>query len=175
MTNFFSAGIFSDAALLATYNWCPKMLRGPVLFLVLASSVIIAVALAVLFGIFRTKPISQLLMDPESSRSFSDRAIAALAPYSVIPTLVSLGVMLCWASMVATFRSLQPYVSMARKATLEKRNPLSYNIISLLWTVGMSAFNRDFLFGLVAVCAVLSQICEHTHHLCGICHAYNAL
>lgn len=174
-TDLFSAGIFSDAALLATYTWCPKMLRGPVLLFLFVSSVTTAVALAVIFGIFRTKAISQFPMVPESSQTFRDRAIAALAPYSIIPTLVSLGIMLCWVSMAATFRSLQPYVSMTRKATLERTTPLSYNLISLLWTIGMSAFDRNFLLALVATCAVLSQVCEYTHRLGYFYPAYNLL
>ena len=157
--NLFLAGVYSDAASLETNNWCPKVLQDRILQIFLASIIIIALILAVLFGVFHGKAISHSVLIPGSNLEYTDEVVAALAPYSVIPTFICLGIMLFWASMVKTLRTLQPYISMTRKATLSPRNPPSFVNFSLLWTIGSAALNREFLLSLVAVCGILSQVC----------------
>jgi hypothetical protein len=163
--NLLLANVHADSILLETDDWCPEILRGSILRLFLGLTIVVALILAVLLALFCKSPIFEPLLIPESSQNFNDRAVIALAPYSVIPALISLIVLLCWASVVETFRGLQPYVSMARKAFLDSRNPSSYINIPLLWTIATATLNRDFLLAVVAVCAVLSQICEHFHQL----------
>jgi hypothetical protein len=115
----------------------------------------------VLFGVFHEKPISHMLLGAESEWNYTDRTVVELAPYSVIPTLICLGLMICWASMATSIRTLQPYVSMARKATLSPRDPAAYVNINLLWTIGSAGWKQEYLLSAVALCAILSQVCEY--------------
>lgn len=153
-----STGVYSDAASLETNNWCPRVLQDRILQIFLASIIIIALILAVLFGVFHGKAISHSVLIPGSNLEYTDEVVVALAPYSVIPTFICLGIMLFWASMVKTLRTLQPYISMTKKTSLSPRNPPSFINFSLLWTIGSAAWNREFLLSLVAVCGILSQV-----------------
>lgn len=139
------------------------MFRATTLLLFLASSTVILLVLGVLFGVFHRTAISHSGLVPESNKGYTDRAVAYLAPYSVIPTLISVGIMLYWVHMAATISSLQPYVSMARKATPNPQNPSSFKNITYLWTIGSAAWNREFLLSAVAACAILSQVCMCPH------------
>ena len=169
-TNLYLAGVYSDAESLDTNTWYPEILRDGLLRVFLASIIILALVLAVLFGVFHRKSISHMLLVAESNQDYSDRTFAALAPYSVIPTLICLGIMICWASMAMTIRTLQPYISMARKTALSPRDPAPYVNINLLWTLGSAAWNREYILSMVALCGILSQVCrwiyflEHSHY-----------
>jgi hypothetical protein len=162
-TNLTLAGVYSDVGSLETNTWCPEILRNTTTRVLLASTVIIALFLAVLFGVFHATAISHSLLLTGSKLDYTDRTVAALAPYDVIPTLICLGIMICWSSMVTTIRLHQPYVSMAKKDTLSPRNPPSYISNILLWTLGSAAWNREYLLSVVAVCGILSQVCECIH------------
>jgi hypothetical protein len=50
---------------------------------------------------------------------------------------------------------------MARKATLSPRDPAAYVNINLLWTIGSAGWKQEYLLSAVALCAILSQVCEY--------------
>jgi hypothetical protein len=162
IANVFSASTDSEIASLAAYDWCPKIFRGRVVGLQLTALIVITVTLAALFGIFLRTGISQSLVVPRSA--WDGRSLTALAPYSIIPTLIAIGIKLYWASMEGDFRRLQPYVAMTRKPTPYLRGASYFNI-PLLWTVGKAALSRDFLLSAVAAGAVLTQVCEYIHEV----------
>lgn len=144
-----------------TDTWFPRILRDISLGVFFASTIIITFILAVLFGLFRAKSISHMVLGAETDWKTADRTVVALAPYSVIPTLICLGLMICWASVATAIRTLQPYISMARKATTSPRDPAAYVNINLLWTIGSAGWKREYLLSAVALCAILSQVCEY--------------
>lgn len=170
-TNLFLAGVYSDAGSLEANTWCPKMLRPTTIRLFLALLIVIVLVLGVLFGVFHKTAISHSSLGPELNKGYTDRTVAALAPYAVIPTLISLVIMLYWSSMARTISSLQPYVSMARKATPIPQNPSSFGNITHLCAIGLAAWNREFFLSVVVACAVLSQVCKCLHGLRYVCHS----
>jgi hypothetical protein len=149
VTDFRLVGSLSEPAYaqLAADDWCPKVIRGRFLAFLMVLLVATMITLAALFGVFRYKGIY--------------KSVTALAPYSIIPTLIALSIKLWWASIDETFRRLQPFVTMAEKATPNSRGATSsYANTPLIWTAVKAAMNREFLLTVVAIGAVLTQICK---------------
>lgn len=153
--NFGAAGAYSNAEPLENNNRYPKILRDIYLGLFLAYIVIITLIIAPLFGVYHSRPISNTVLDG----NLTDSKVAALAPYSVVPTFICLLLTIWWGWMATTIRTLQPYVSMARKPTFAPRDPAAYVNINILWNIVSPARKREFLLSVVALCAVLSQVC----------------
>jgi hypothetical protein len=142
-------------------DWRPKPLRGWVLALLLISLGSILVTLSILFSVFRDSGVSQTSLASNSHSNNDNSALTALAPYSIIPTLIAVGIKIWWDSIDQTFRRLQPHVSMAQGPTSNSRGiDLSYVNSSILWIVGKAVSNRHFLLALITTGAVVSEICE---------------
>jgi hypothetical protein len=163
VTDFRLVGSLSEPAYaqLAADDWCPKVIRGRFLAFLMVLLIATMITLAALFGVFRYKGIYQQILFSKLNVDFENKSVTALAPYSIIPTLIALSIKLWWASIDETFRRLQPFVTMAEKATPNSRGATSsYANTPLIWTAVKAAMNREFLLTVVAIGAVLTQICK---------------
>ena len=147
-------------------DWRPKVLRwwllGPFLLFLFA----IILVLALLYSFYSGSGISQSSVSSEFNLNQSNGNLIAWAPYSVIPTLLAVGLMLWWDSMAQKLSELQPFISMAKGATTLGKGPkLSYVATPILWIVGKAVRNGHFLVALVAFGALLSQI-RQSYLLC---------
>jgi hypothetical protein len=128
---------------------------GGLLLLVLFSS-IFAVIL-VLFILSHTTGLYQSAFTYETQ--FSSSEILTFAPYSIVPTLLAVGVVLWWENIDDTFRRLQPYVSMAQKAVpISPVIGLSYLNTLSIGSVVRALANKHWLVALVSFGAVLGQV-----------------
>ena len=142
-------------------DWRPKILRWWLLGPLLVSLFAIILALALLYSFYVDSGISQIPLNSEFNLNRGNENFIAWAPYSVIPTLLAVGLMLWWDSMDQKIRQLQPLISMAKEATLLKNGlKLSYSATPILWIVWKAVRNTHFLVALVAFGAVLSHICQ---------------
>ncbi|CZR53400.1 uncharacterized protein PAC_03278 [Phialocephala subalpina] len=140
-------------------DWRPKVLRGRLLVPLLLLLVALVITLAVLYAKYRSSGIYQSFLVSTLDFKIDNRSVEALAPYSIIPTLIAVGVKLWWGSVDETFRRLQPYVSMAHHPhESTKMTVLSYLSAPLLWAVGKAAAHRHWLLVVVAAGAFLSEI-----------------
>jgi hypothetical protein len=141
-------------------NWRPQIFQGWILALLLISLASILVTLSILYSIFCHTGISRMPLISSPTLDNDDTTLTALAPYSIIPTLMAVGVKLWWNSLDAAFRRLQPFVSMAQGPTLSsKGTKLSYANSPSLWIAGKALSNHHFLLALITTCTVLSDIC----------------
>jgi len=142
-------------------DWRPKVLRGWLLALLLLLLTSLVIGLAVIFSKFRTSGLYQSFLVSGVNIKVDSKSLESLAPYSIIPTLIAVCVKLWWSSVDETFRRLQPYISMAQDQTQStKATTLSYLNSPLGWAAGKAARHRHWLLTIVAVGAVLSEICE---------------
>lgn len=128
---------------------------GGFLLLVLFSS-IFAVIL-VLFILSKTTGLYQSAFTYQTQ--FRSSEMLTFAPYSIVPTMLAVGVVLWWENIDDTFRRLQPYVTMAQNAVpISQVIGLSYlntlSVGSMLRAMG----NKHWLVALVSLGAVLGQV-----------------
>lgn len=142
-------------------SWKPRVLKNWGLLLLLIYLIAILVTLALLFTSFGDSSIyytSQIQMtDP-----FADRfSILSMSPYSIISTLFAVIIRIWWSSLDQAFRRVQPYFSMAEKPTRPSKGAgISYMGCTSLWVVAKAIWNHHALVAVVAVGAVLSEICK---------------
>ena len=83
----------------------------------------------------------------------------AVAPYSIVPTLLAVCLSLWWGSLEQTFRRIQPYVSMANRPTSMRRGPLlSYVSSYLIWGAWKAASHRHWILALLCLGATFAEI-----------------
>jgi len=137
------------------------VIRGWLLIALLTLLLALVATLVVLFAMYRNSGIYQHFLVTTINIQFRNRAIEALAPYSIIPTLIAVSIKLWWESIDQTFRRLQPYVSMACRPTRSSVGAsLSYTTTPVGLVAGKAAKSQQWLLALVAVGALLAQICE---------------
>ncbi|KUJ17961.1 uncharacterized protein LY89DRAFT_781079 [Mollisia scopiformis] len=140
-------------------DWRPKVLRGWLLALLLFLLAALVITLAVLYAKFHTSGIHQSFLVSGIDFKIDNRSLEALAPYSIIPTLIAVGIRLWWGSIDETFRRLQPYVSMAHNQSESmKMTVLSYVSAPLVWAAVKAVPYRHWLLVIVAAGAFLSEI-----------------
>jgi hypothetical protein len=140
-------------------NWRPKVLRGWVLALLSISLAAFLVALGISFSVFHDTGIFHTPFKSNPDVSNDNSALIALAPYSVIPTLLAVCVKLWRGSIDDTFRRLQPYISMAQgPVPVSRGSNLSYINSPVLWIVGKAISNKHFLLALVTIGTLLSEV-----------------
>lgn len=114
-------------------------------------------AILVLFILSHTTGLYQSAFTYQTE--FRSSELLTFAPYSIIPTLLAVGVVLWWESIDETFRRLQPYVTMAKQAVpITPVVGLTYlstlSVTSMVRALG----NKHWLVALVSFGAVLGQI-----------------
>jgi hypothetical protein len=86
--------------------------------------------------------------------------LGSFTPFSIIPTTLAVLLGLWWNALDATFRSLQPYVSMSQAPREISRGAyVSYQSSYWLWATGKAAKNRHWLLSLVTLGTFLAQAC----------------
>lgn len=128
------------------------------LLLFLAS---LAIAIGVLYHFSKTSQLYQTFFVYEKSIEVSGSKIPTIAPFSIIPTLVGVGLGLWWGALDERFRHLQPYTSMSRGPTPFSRGAgVSYQSSRWIMAAGKAAVNKHWLLCLVTLGTFLSQICK---------------
>ncbi|KAF2137414.1 uncharacterized protein K452DRAFT_361940 [Aplosporella prunicola CBS 121167] len=83
--------------------------------------------------------------------------VSVAAPFSVVSTLLAVGVGLWWGAIDTTFRRLQPYISITKAPKgLSQGVGLSYQSSYWLWAATKSASNGHWLLFLITLGASLS-------------------
>ncbi|KAH6683362.1 hypothetical protein B0J14DRAFT_556608 [Halenospora varia] len=140
-------------------DWRPKVLQVGFLLGLVSLLFALLIAMAVLFAKYKYRGIYQNFLVSSVDIKLDNTSLEALAPYSIIPTLLAVGIKLWWSTIDQTFRRLQPYISLARD---QKQEPglskLSYISSPLGWAALKASKHRHWLLAFIAGCAVLSEI-----------------
>ena len=84
---------------------------------------------------------------------------ATVSPFSLLGTLIAVGLALWWDAMEKNMRLLQPYLSMAKQPRVVRRGTgLSYQSSYWVGAAVKAASNKDWLLSLVTVGTTLSQV-----------------
>ena len=140
-------------------DWRPFAIRkiGGLLLLLLLALVLSAIL--VLFILAKTSGLYESAFTYQTNILPSKSDLFTFAPYSIIPTLLAVIVSLWWDNIDDTFRRLQPFVAMARKAVPVSPNiGLSYIAAYPIWTVIKALNHRHWFVVLVSSGAILTQI-----------------
>ncbi|CZR68661.1 uncharacterized protein PAC_18560 [Phialocephala subalpina] len=140
-------------------DWRPFVLKGwGGLSLILALASLIT-ALSVLFAKSRIPGLYETGLVYSHSITFKNLYVTSLAPYSIIPTLVAVGVRFWWRGLESTFKRVQPYVSMAKRPVALSAGPaLSYNTLPPVYSVWKAARHRHWLLAFVCIGAALVDV-----------------
>lgn len=130
------------------------------LLLTLALTLLLT-AIIVLYSFSRRLILYQKLFIYETEVLLFHKRLPAVAPISIIPTVLAVGISLWWGAMDGTFRRLQPYISMANAPTAVSNGAmLSYQ--GTYWMAAtVKAFNhKHFLLCLITFGTSLSPVCK---------------
>ena len=87
-------------------------------------------------------------------------------PFSIVPTLIAVGIGLWWNALDGALRILQPYISMTRQPSSCNRGiGVSYHSSYWIWASWKSAKNGHWLLSLVTLGSLLAQLCMLFHRL----------
>ena len=143
------------------HDWRPAILRrwtGVGLIMLFLALII---CIGVLFAFSRGPGLYESAFVYQLNVSIFKSPVATLAPYSIVPTLVAVTVSLWWGSLEATFRRLQPFVTMTKEPTaISCGATLSYASSYLLWAVAKAISKRHWVLALVCMGAFFTQICK---------------
>lgn len=143
------------------HDWRPVILQrwaGVGLIMLLLALII---CIGVLFAFSRGPGLYESAFVYQLNVSIFKSPVATLAPYSIVPTLVAVTVSLWWGSLEATFRRLQPFVTMTKEPTaISCGATLSYASSYLLWAVAKAISKRHWVLALVCMGAFFTQICK---------------
>lgn len=137
-------------------DWRPSMLHKKWLALLLVVLIGIAIALLVLRNyakegrLYRSAFVYQVDLG---------RFNTSFSPHAIIASLVAVLIGLCWDGIDNPMRTLQPYLSMSRRAS-EARRGLKLSYQSSYWAGAavQAALRRHWILCLIAVGTTLSQI-----------------
>lgn len=143
-------------------EWRPRIIRGWALILLVTTLAAILLALVVLYSTSRDSGISQNPLTSNYADNNDNSSLTATAPYSIIPCLFAVGIRIWWGPIDQNFRTLQPYISMAKVETPNSQGTsLSYVILPSLWAFGKAVSNRHFFLALVISGTLFSETCSY--------------
>jgi hypothetical protein len=141
-------------------NGTPGLLRLPALLGMVVVLVAMVVAVCVLYHYAEGSDLYQKAFVYQFDVSFFSGSMSSIAPFSMIPTIVAVGIGLWWGAMDENFRRLQPYLSMAKHDPPYKQGvDLSYQTSYWFWAAGKAVFNKQWLLFLVTLGSTLSPVC----------------
>jgi hypothetical protein len=145
-------------------QWKPTSLRLWNLVLVLLYIIAILVAVSVLYHfavrnkLYKTAFVYRATIHMLQSAKF--------APYSILPTLLAVGVELVWDSIESTIRRLQPYLSMTKKPTpIKDGSGLSYQSSYLAWSALKALKHKHWLLAMISTGSVVCKICKSSEDI----------
>lgn len=134
------------------------------LALLIVLLLMLMVAIGVLYHYAQLQQLHQKAFVYQTSIRIGERSYGSLAPYSVVPTLIAVGIGLWWGVIDTTFRRIQPFVSMAKRAVPQSSGvALSYASSYLLWASVKALLRRHWLLAIVCSGTFLSQICTYIY------------
>ncbi|KAF7718401.1 Uncharacterized protein PECH_008383 [Penicillium ucsense] len=137
----------------------PTLLRLPALLGMIVALILIIAGVCVLFHYAGASDLYQNAFIYQFNVSFRGASMSSIAPFSMIPTILAIGIGLWWSAIDETFRRLQPYISMAKRDQSFRRGvSLSYQTSYWFWAASKAAHNRHWLLLLVALGSTLSPI-----------------
>lgn len=123
---------------------------------------ILIVGLAILYVEAHRSALHQTLFVYEFNFSLENEVVTALAPYSIIPTLIAVLIRLWWSALEDTFKRLQPYITMAREPTIASKGlEVSYAHTKSLWSVWNAVSNKHWLLTLICLGTFWTEVCEY--------------
>ncbi|PSN74373.1 hypothetical protein BS50DRAFT_539590 [Corynespora cassiicola Philippines] len=95
----------------------------------------------------------------ETNLPFFSSQISAFAPFSIVPTILAIGISLWWSSLDATLRRLQPYLAMSKEPLKPKDGVcLSYQSSYWAWAMVKALKHRHWMLVAITLGTTLSQI-----------------
>jgi hypothetical protein len=142
-------------------NGTPKLLRLPALVGLVVSLIAVVVGLAVLYHYAEDSDLYAKAFVYQIDLTFMGSSTSNIAPFSMIPTVIAVGLGLWWSAIDDNFRRLQPYLGMTtHNPPFRSGVDLSYQSSYWLWAAGKAAFNRHWLLFIVTLGSSLSPVCK---------------
>ena len=147
---------------LAALDWRPFTLRRKAGFLLSLALVCVTVALSSIYAVSTKHPLYQSAFVYSSDINLGRFSVTTLAPYSMIPTLVAVGIKLWWGTIDSAHRRLAPFLAMADDSTAKpSKSPTnSYITTPILWITLLAIRRRHWLLAIVTFGALISEILQ---------------
>ncbi|KAJ5684327.1 uncharacterized protein N7477_000672 [Penicillium maclennaniae] len=140
-------------------NGTPKLLRLPALIGLVISLIAVVVGLAVLYHYAEGSDLYAKAFVYQFDLNFMRSSMSSIAPFSMIPTVVAVGLGLWWSAIDDNFRRLQPYLGMTRHSLpIRSGVDLSYQSSYWFWAAGKAAFHRHWLLFIVTLGSTISPV-----------------
>lgn len=138
----------------------PAILRTWMCPILLFFLLILLAAIATFYQISRTSGIHQVPFVYEFKTQIFDAA-ATLAPYSILPTLIAVGVKLWIAAVGETLKRFQPYIAMAHAPIPLKDSVLVEYLNAPIALVSLKAVKHShWILALAGLGALATEICK---------------
>lgn len=122
----------------------------------------ILIAIAVLYWYSLDHGLHQKVFVYQTRIKIADNTLGTLAPYSVIPTLIAVAISLWWGAIESLFRTVQPYITMAKGTTSAHRGTgVSYQSSYLFWAAFRALHRKHWLLTLICLGTFATQICKY--------------
>lgn len=143
-------------------SWRPTTLRRRVGSLLVMFTLAVAVALTTLYAISKKRPLYQSAFVYESDMKIGDLRITNIAPYSIIPTLLAVGVKLWWTTIDVVYRRLTPFLAMTHSPTPKASRGASVSFITtpIFYITLLALRKRFWLLALVTFGSLTTEILQ---------------
>jgi hypothetical protein len=144
-------------------DWRPVALRLRTLLALIICLIALVVAIVVLHIFAEHSRLYQTVFVYQSAVTIFKRHLPVVAPFSIVPTAIAVGIGLWWNSLDSILRRLQPYLSQAKTSTrISHGAALSYQSSYWVWASVKAGFNRHWFLCFVTLGTCFSQICMST-------------
>ncbi|KAF9691269.1 hypothetical protein EKO04_010927 [Ascochyta lentis] len=146
----------------AVLDWRPFTLRRKAGFLLGVALACVLATLVSIYAVSTKRPLYQSAFVYSSDINLGRLSVTTLAPYSIIPTLVAVGIKLWWGTIDSAHRRLAPFLAMAdtSRAKPSKSPTNSYITTPVLWITVLAVRRRHWLLAIVTVGALVSEILQ---------------
>jgi hypothetical protein len=144
-------------------DWRPIGLRIWTVSLLMLVLAVIMAGLMVIFALSRGPGLYQTALTYQDNLTVAGHSVYALAPFSVLPTLLAAIVKLWWGSFDDTFRRLTPFLSMVRGPQRPANGALLSCITTpILWITAVAIKKRHWFLALVTFGAFTTEVLQVT-------------
>ena len=138
----------------------PAILRGWIGAFLLSFMIALIAALATLYAVSCTAGIHQTAFVYQLSLNVLDLS-TTLAPYSIIPTLLAVGVKLWFGAAADTLKMLQPYISLMKSPTTAPDSLLAEYVNTPISLASAKALKHShWMLALVGLGAFATEVCK---------------
>ncbi|KAF5861920.1 hypothetical protein ETB97_012319 [Aspergillus alliaceus] len=140
-------------------NWVPRVLRLPTLLALLLCLVVVLVGVVVLYHFAQQSKLYKKAFVYQASISIFNKQVSTVGPFSMVPTLIAVGIGLWWGAIDNNFCRLQPFLAMAKRyRPLSESVYLSYQSSYWMWATIKAILNRHWMLVLVTLGTAVSPI-----------------